>query len=292
MRWHAPGSASGAKRAGMLTGMLGAVFMGVGPAHATPWDVHPGNPGKRSPAMDRYERPADREEGQYWLRREDPQPLPPAVTFPGLPGPPSFRPPRGQTKSGALTIGELHLEPDGRGGHRGRRPGYRFTVASDGTISFSDLPAFEINAVAMLGMIGLSIPFDVTDWLMRLHGEDPYAYDKARVIEITRAWRDELLAVDRTRRLKTAEAALPEQLSKLWRRDDIGPREKRALLFALWDESLEDAAGPEGAAGLAARAAILDFVRTTLPPGSAVAFSPDELTQFNAGRRSRDRFAP
>jgi hypothetical protein len=261
-------------------------------AQAQPWDAKPGNPGQRSPVMDRYERPADREEGQYWLRRDDPRPLPPAVKFPGLPEVPLLRPPRGKTKTGPMTIEDLQLVPDGKGGHRGRRPGYRFAVAPDGTVTFEDGPGFEVNAVAMLGMIGLSIPFDLTDWLMRLHGDDPYSFDKARVLGLTRQWRDGLLDNDRARRLKDANTALPKQLRAIWRRTDLSAEGRRALLFSLWDESLDGAGGPEASAGRAARATIVDFVRSTLPAGSPLAFSPDELARLNANRRSAVPFAP
>lgn len=276
-------------------GFAGALVIGLGAPGglaAAPWDPLPGNPGQRSPVMDRYERAADREEGRFWLRREGQQPPPPAVNFPGLPGPPLLRPPRSQAKSGALGLDDLGLVPDGKGGYRGRRPGYRFAVAPDGTITFSDGPGFEVNAVYMLGMIGLSVPFDFTDWLMRLHGDDPYSFDKARVIELTRSLRDKMVDADRARRLRDARADLPTRLHAIWQRTDLGADEKRRLFFALWDESLDAPGSPDANAGVAARTTIVEFVRTKFPAGTARAYSPDELMRLNARRLSPAPFAP
>lgn len=113
------------------------------------------------------------------LFRRRPGP-PPSVHFPGLPPPPDLG--RTATKTGRLTLAELALVPDSAGGYRGERPGYRFAITPEGGLIFDDKPSLQVTHFYGLGVVGI---FDVTDWLMRRKGDDPYRYDKEQIRLLT-----------------------------------------------------------------------------------------------------------
>lgn len=238
------------------------------------------------------ERGADRAQGD-WRRHVGGREQRGRTMDPSLPGPgghgASFLPPaQGPTREGPVGIEDLGLVADGKGGYRGGRPGYRFDIERDGTIHFRDRPPVQVAAV---GLLFFAAVFDVTDLIMRAAGMDPYAYDKGRVAELTRAMRQDMGAVERPRRIAAALAQLPGDLQRLWSRSDLSVATRRELLFQLWDDLLEGE-GPEGVAAARGRAEILRFVRQRLPAGTAAAFTTEELARLNARRRSRASFSP
>jgi hypothetical protein len=244
------------------------------------------------------ERGPDRAESAFWRQRNTGPSPPSRLTGPmvpgigpanlmGLPGP--GRP----THEGGLSLDDLLLRPDGRGGYQGRRPGYQFTIERDGTIHFENPP--PIHGLVLAGL-GFAAVFDLTDLVMRARHMDPYVYDKGRVAELTRTMREKMSSAERPRRLAVALARLPGELEALWQRSDLSPAERRETLFGLWDDLLEDdttgAGAPELEAAAQARVEILRFVRQRLPPDSADAFTDGELGRFNVRRHSRVSFAP
>jgi hypothetical protein len=216
------------------------------------------------------------------------EPLGPILPGPGGNGA-SFMPPQVPTKEGPMGMDDLHLVPDGRGGYRGSRPGYKFDIENDGTIHFHEHPPFRL---AGLGLLSVAVVFDLTDLVMQAAHIDPYSYDKGRVAEMTRAMRDEMNATERPRRIARALARLPGELEALWRRSDLAATERREILFQLWDDLLDGSTGPEGEAAQRARREILRFIARALPAGSRDAFSREELARFNARRKSHAAFAP
>lgn len=132
--------------------------------------------------------------------------------------------------------------------------------------------------------------------------------DLARAGVRTRAQREfmiataplrEKLALDRHRRNEIAALArLGDELKAVWTDSSLTPAERRARLFARWDEcdepsgseSDDDATRTKAAAN--ARFTIEAFVRRVAPPGSTHAFTTAELTKLNASRRSVARFDP
>lgn len=243
------------------------------------------SPGCRPPEA----RAGDKGEAAFWQekfegRKRDPAADMPLVMPPGGRFPSSWPVPRAGAREGPTTIDDLNLKPDGKGGYRGSRPGFRFGIDADGTVHFDDRPSVQLGAFLLVGLVGV---FDITDMVMRLHGDDPYAYDKALVLDLTRPMRDKLTDADRQRRIQRALATLPRDLQALWARRDLPARERRELLFHLWDELLEqDQAGSSG------RKLIADFIRRHLPEGSPEAFTGEELARYNGGRKSQAAFAP
>jgi hypothetical protein len=245
------------------------------------------------------ERGPDRAESAFWRQRNTGSrpsssrltgPIVPGIGPANLMGVPA---PGGPTNEGALSLDDLMLRLDSRGGYQGRRPGYQFTIERDGTIHFENPPPIQGFALAGLGFAAV---FDLTDLVMRAHHMDPYGYDKGRVVELTRTMRDKMSAAERPRRLAAALARLPGELDALWRRSDLSPAERRETLFGLWDDLLEDdqtgAGAPELQAAAQARVEILRFVRQRLPANSADAFTDGELGRLNVRRLSRVPFAP
>jgi len=224
-----------------------------------------------------FGRPADAAESDFWRERSEGRdastlmPLPPPPAHGIVPLLPSPLPP---TRIGPVTMEDLHMRADGRGGLLGDRPGFRFSVAPDGRI------AFQVRG-------GL----DLTDFLLRLNGQDPYVYDKHLVMRMTEPLRTRMTDDDRRRTMAAALDELPARLATVWALP-APAADRRALLFLIWDECLEPDSVPDGAAGARARAAIEDFVRGHVPANGADAYPADELGRLNAVRHSAAPFAP
>jgi hypothetical protein len=149
----------------------------------------------------------------------------------------------------------------------------------------------EAEGAQMVYLPLVSGSFDLTDLVMRLRGEEPYAALKRAFLRETDALREEMARLDRPRTIDSALAALPGALEALWR----GPgsaAERRRLIFALWDDCAEDGNSVVARGGREARAVILDFIRRSLPAGSADAYGADELAALNRERTSTDEFHP
>jgi hypothetical protein len=244
------------------------------------------------------ERAPDRAEGAFWRDRKRERGPADRLTGPVVPGAGPSRfgflpPPAGPTREGPLSIDDLRLRPDGQGGYRGQRPGYRFDIERDGTIHFQDPP--PLTPAAFVGLTFAAV-FDLTDLVMRAAGMDPYSYDKGRIVDLTRGMREQMGAVERPRRIASALARLPGELEALWRRSDLTAAERRATLFQLWDDLLEGpvpgASDAELEAAAQARIQLVRFVQRRLPSGTPDAYRSDELERLNARRRSRLVFAP
>jgi hypothetical protein len=98
--------------------------------------------------------------------------------------------------------------------------------------------------------------------------------------------------VARGERVRLAIRKLPELLDAIWTDPQADARRRRAAIFHLWDECLEDGPADLVKAGEMARATIEAFIRQRLPAGSPDAYGDDELDALNGQRESRARFAP
>lgn len=136
--------------------------------------------------------------------------------------------------------------------------------------------------------------FDVTDSIMRAHGQDPYRAQRMKMLDETREQRLTLAARDRSARRETELAALPTELRNIWKDEVRSAKERREIIFQLWDECQEPAEGEvEGAAaGARARREIVLFIRERLAEGSREAYPKEELATLNLARQSRQRFDP
>jgi len=143
-----------------------------------------------------------------------------------------------------------------------------------------------------IGSVGATIlVFDVTDWAMRSHGDDPYASAKLAQLDATRGERMQAGARYRERELGNAGSLMAHNLDQLWATvPDLAERKRQ--LFALWDECSETGTEADIAAGVRARARVIAFIRAHLPAGSAGAFTSAELAALNRDKQSHEQFAP
>lgn len=133
---------------------------------------------------------------------------------------------------------------------------------------------------------------EITDWVMRKAGEDPYLSDKLRWMDATRDERAHIGGVHRARQLEQSDRIIRKHLERLWARTDLDLAAKRAALFELWDDGAEDGDKALVEAGARTRAQVIGFIRARLPAGTAGAYTAAELESLNRRRTSRARFDP
>lgn len=207
-------------------------------------------------------------------------------------------------------------------------PGKRFTasVNPDGTVRFGDRWGRDQHGKRMrgsgaalrsfgpsgIGGVGMAVT-GPTEWLLALSGQEFDAAAKTAFLNQTRDLRMQI-AVNFTRQLLESRLAdLGQELIGLTADASRSLAERRAILFQRWDECDErmtaglpdtDNGGelpPEAvsaiddarlAAADKARRNIEGFIRRQLPRGSARAYTPAELAEFNRRRVSAETFAP
>jgi len=131
-----------------------------------------------------------------------------------------------------------------------------------------------------------SINFDVTDVVMRLAGEDPYASVKQCFLDDVAEVREEMADQHHLELEKQTRSQIEAELCRIWG-DELRPAPvRRAALFELWDESGDDVYGR------LAQRLIVAFIRERLPRGSAIEFGKRELERLNSRRTHKLWFAP
>lgn len=176
------------------------------------------------------------------------------------------------------------LQPDKGGGTKSDHKTFRARFNPDGTVaSIQDKPNIQRE--------GFGASFDVTDGLMRSKGIDPYSSYKLKVLDETRDERAAIGQRYRSQQLAHSRQFMAQNARELWTttRD---PAARKQALFELWDDCAESGSDELVAGAAAARTYLIGFIRTKLPPGSADAFTADEIARFNKQRKSRALFAP
>ncbi len=210
------------------------------------------------------------------------------------------------------------LVPSGNGTHTKQQLGWSAKVGRDGRVKFKDKPSFRITRIGpCFSCIGkalrgyaenpdkfqkrkvpiVAIPiiagiFDVTDWLMRRNKQDPYSYQKAQFLERTRGQRMLLAAEARSAHLRNALFSLRRRLNEVWNNIAWSHRERRRVLFDLWDECAETGSREVVSTAAQVRATIVAFVRHHLPETSRHRYTLAELKTLNARKKSRQLFLP
>ncbi|HVU49322.1 MAG TPA: hypothetical protein VHL80_01485 [Polyangia bacterium] len=130
-------------------------------------------------------------------------------------------------------------------------------------------PCFFEAAVVLVGAAGAA---DLTDELTRLHGQDPYRYEKARFLEATSKLRGGLAARALAEDVRRARAELPARLEAIACDASRSVRERRATIEALRDEMAGDTPSAREAAETIARflAERFDGARAVRCPAPAV----------------------
>lgn len=173
------------------------------------------------------------------------------------------------------------LKPGPNGSLVYEAPQFSAVVAPDGTVTFRDL---RIDYSARRS----EFSFDLSDEFVREFGHgtsNPYA--KANFLAATFNRRTAMAAEVNSRQMRAARTALPLQLDALWDDTRYRRRERRRIVFLLWQEL--DKASP---GGRAMATTIEAWIRQRLPRGSAEAYSDQELDAYSHERRGEPAFNP
>jgi hypothetical protein len=186
-------------------------------------------------------------------------------------------------------FGDPRIVADGDGGYRRDKPTFSVRINRDGSVKITDAGNVGVDGAAGLGVAG---HFDLTDAVMRAHGEDPYRYEKEKILNETREERARMAIADRQERLREAVHKMPDYLGKVWGHAGWSDAQRRQILFLLWDEVAETGDDEVVHAGVEVRRTIEAFIREHLPAGSAQAYTEQELRALNEKRTAHERFAP
>jgi hypothetical protein len=156
----------------------------------------------------------------------------------------------------------MHVDSDGTAHISDRRNlqrvrGHDFDLLAETSRAEQWLDAHheQSNVVDMkVPPVGVPIvTFDVTDWAMRSVGQDPYAFQKLKLLDATREQRAEIGARHRERQVVQTPALVRESLVQI---TALPPEERHAALLDLWRSC------DTTKAGAVARATISSYVRT------------------------------
>jgi hypothetical protein len=173
------------------------------------------------------------------------------------------------------------LKPGANGSLVYEAPQFSAVVAPDGTVTFHDL---RIDYSARKA----AFSFDLSDEFVREFGHgtsNPYA--KADFLAATFKRRTAMAAEVNSRQMRAARTALPLQLDALWGDTRYRRRERRRIVFLLWQEVDKSSAD-----GRSTAAAIEAWIRKRLPRGSADAYNDQELDAYSHERRGEPAFNP
>ena len=133
--------------------------------------------------------------------------------------------------------------------------------------------------------------FDITDWLMRNHKQDPYDRRKLNFLDATREERVAIGKRGRAEKLAMTPQIVLRSLEAMWAAtDDIAAR--KHALFELWDDCVETGEPDVVEAAAAARRMIIGFLRARLPAGSRDAFTAAEIAALARTQHSHAVFQP
>lgn len=177
---------------------------------------------------------------------------------------------------------EFVLAPEKGGGFK--YDGKRFSahIAPDGSLKFDDAGPIGFAK----GSSGFS--FDLTDLAMRGRKQDPYGAEKRRFMEQTDKLRDDLRRKHVLGSKETHSAAVPHDLEEIWESQKPAAVRRREL-FEYWEQASDDA---DPIAQQRGRRQTEAYIQKHLPPGSADAYTDEELRRFAAQRVGQPAFQP
>jgi hypothetical protein len=142
------------------------------------------------------------------------------------------------------------------GTHHYQGHAFKAVVEPDGSVTFDDGHAQ-----------GLTVRFDITELIMRRHGEDPYRVEKNWFLEGTSEFRQELFERWQEKQTLVAVRKLRIRLLRISEDDTLPDREKAALIIGIFRDTADNESGES------ARTAIAEFVAERMPeielPGGA-----------------------
>jgi hypothetical protein len=126
--------------------------------------------------------------------------------------------------------------------------------------------------------VGVGGDGDISAWLMRTYGHfDPYASRKRKLLDDTRAEREEMGEAFRAEQAARSAELMQRNLETLWARV-TDPAARKQALWELWSDCADDAAGQR------ARGMVLGWIRSKLPAGSDGAYTDEDLARLDPFR--------
>jgi hypothetical protein len=173
----------------------------------------------------------------------------------------------------------LKRRPDG--GLLYDAPQFSAVVAPDGTVTFHDR---RLTYSAPKS----AFSFDLSDEFVHEFTRGTlYPYEKANFLAATFARRTSMAAKTYARQMRTAQDELPRQLDGLWADTRYRRRERRRIIFLLWEEVDTAEATSRPAAKI-----IEAWIRKHLARNSPDAYTDDELAAFSRERAGQPGFRP
>jgi hypothetical protein len=172
------------------------------------------------------------------------------------------------------------LRPQADGSLRYDGSVFRASIGSDGQVKFDDR-----STQTGFSDHGFGASFDLNDAMQGTTGDERYSAEKRWFLEQTAQVRDELAVRARAAEHARARKLLEDALARILA-DALPPAQKRAKVFALWEDCGEDADA------IATQRLVEAFVRRSLPRDSELGYSDDELRRLNEGRAGARRFDP
>ena len=155
------------------------------------------------------------------------------------------------TPSLAGEVGKLLGKPPDRNPKpqivEGPKPGAPYMFAD--TMSLCEDPKSRcfVENRSMAQLITATGPLDATEEVMRMVGDDPAKYEKARFLAATAPFRTTLAERTRKRELRQAIEELPNLLTRIWRTPTLTRDERLKIVSALREEVDPSAPGGEAA---------------------------------------------
>lgn len=173
------------------------------------------------------------------------------------------------------------LKPAANGSLLYEAPQFSAVVAPDGTVTFHD------RRVAYSAPKS-TFTFDLSDEFVRefAHGT-AYPYPKANFLAATFKRRTAMAAEVNSQQMRAARGELPRQLDALWDDTRYRRRERRRIVFLLWQEVDRSSAD-----GRSAATTIETWIRKRLPRGSPDAYNDQELDAYSHERPGAPAFHP
>ena len=160
-------------------------------------------------------------------------------------------------------------------------PQFSAVVAPDGSVTFHDR---RIDYSARKS----TFSFDLSDEFVRELGHrTSYPYAKADFLAATFTRRTAMAVEVTSRKMRGALAELPRQLDALWADTRYRRRERRRIIFLLWQD-LDRSDADARSAGTT----IETWIRKRLPRGSPDAYGDQELAAYSRERPGEPAFSP
>lgn len=160
-------------------------------------------------------------------------------------------------------------------------------VNPDGTFTFNDAGNVSFGGMGGATREGMQVGWGLEEWLMRRHGDDPFASDRRWFANQTEAMRERMAEAYLERQAASAARGVRGRATRILSDADAPLEDRRRRIFAIWDDCAEGER-----VGDAVRAAIVAFVRERMPVGSPEAYPDAELDALNRTRESTAEFRP